>query len=385
MSVLYISAIAIAIAFCLAFVVLGKTIFAKLSLRFFTLYLCLEALNFGFEWLLVHPTSPYKAAWLGLLMASSFLMAPCVWLFALETNANQPPSLRRITPAQWMVIALGVALTLPLMGAAHSGNLLVDPMRSSQSWLQHIIHETMVAAVVLYLLQVPWYLKRCWQLFETRGRLNQFLFSDIQEPGLHALRCLMWVMAANWCLGLARTLKAMMFGPSPLWDLLFSLAEVSVTLWALYVIFQRCWHYSAGEQELVNSIAIDEVKSTQKYARSALDENARKRIAAKLHELFEREKVHRNSQLKLQDLSQCSGESPHYLSQVINENLGCTFYQLVNRYRIEEAAQLLKTAPEKTVLDIALEVGFNAKSTFNAAFKTQLGVTPSDYRKSNAQ
>lgn len=358
-------------------------LFAPLSLRFFTLYLCFETLSFGFEWLLVHPTAPYKAAWLALLMASSFLLAPCVWLFALETNTNSPPSLRRIGPTQWLVIALGALLTVPLFMVAHSGHLLVDPARPRNIGLGFIVHGCMLAAISLYLLQVPWYLRRCWQLFEQRGRLNQFIFSDIQEPALHALRSLLWVMAASWGLGLTRTLRAILFDPSAHWNLFFSTAEAAVILWALYAIFQRCWHYNSGEQELVNALTGVETKPSTKYAKSALDESARNRILAKLDTLFQQEKIYRNSQLKLQDLSEKTGESSHYLSQVINESKACTFYALVNHYRIAEAKQLLRAESNKTIMEIALEVGFNAKSTFNAAFKADEGVTPREYKEAS--
>jgi len=36
-----------------------------------------------------------------------------------------------------------------------------------------------------------------------------------------------------------------------------------------------------------------------------------------------------------------------------------------------------------SLLTIALEFGFNSKSSFNALFKQHTGLTPSDYRKSS--
>ena len=72
------SIITLAISFCLLFALLARHLFGRLSLSFFIVYLVLEACGFVFEWLLVHPESPYKALWLGLLMAFSFLMAPCL-------------------------------------------------------------------------------------------------------------------------------------------------------------------------------------------------------------------------------------------------------------------------------------------------------------------
>jgi AraC-like DNA-binding protein len=68
---------------------------------------------------------------------------------------------------------------------------------------------------------------------------------------------------------------------------------------------------------------------------------------------------------------------------VINENLGSNFYNLINKYRINEAQGLI-LSPEKSKLKleaIAYDVGFKSKSTFNEAFKRNTGLTPSQFRK----
>jgi len=83
--------------------------------------------------------------------------------------------------------------------------------------------------------------------------------------------------------------------------------------------------------------------------------------------------------LNLRSLSRLLNEKAHYVSQVINQDLGANFYELVNRTRIERAQRLLVEAPERTVLEIALSVGYNSKSTFNTAFRRQTGVTPTEY------
>jgi len=42
--------------------------------------------------------------------------------------------------------------------------------------------------------------------------------------------------------------------------------------------------------------------------------------------------------------------------------------------------QALLRQPERPVLEIAQQVGFNSKSTFNAAFRQHAGVTPTQFR-----
>ena len=71
--------------------------------------------------------------------------------------------------------------------------------------------------------------------------------------------------------------------------------------------------------------------------------------------------------------------SPSYVSQTLNERLGLNFFDFINQYRVE-AAKVALASTDQTVLDIAMQVGSNAKSSFYTAFKKVTGVTPSQYR-----
>lgn len=75
-----------------------------------------------------------------------------------------------------------------------------------------------------------------------------------------------------------------------------------------------------------------------------------------------------------------------YVSWVINEKFGMNFKQLLNRYRIEEAARRLRDTDGKyanyTIEAIAHSVGFNSQSSFIEAFKTIKKVTPSQFKAS---
>jgi len=64
----------------------------------------------------------------------------------------------------------------------------------------------------------------------------------------------------------------------------------------------------------------------------------------------------------------------------LNTGFGENFYAFVNRYRVEEAKQLLTTRVKAlSMLGIAYEAGFRSKTTFNNAFKKHTGLSPSQY------
>lgn len=102
----------------------------------------------------------------------------------------------------------------------------------------------------------------------------------------------------------------------------------------------------------------------------------------KLKDVMETEKPFLNSGFSLPDLAQRLGVSVHGLSQSINEGLGKNFFEMVAQYRVEEAKQMLKVQRNIKVEEIAEQVGYNSKSSFNTAFKKFTGMTPSEFRGS---
>ncbi|MBN8431004.1 helix-turn-helix transcriptional regulator [Microbulbifer salipaludis] len=90
-----------------------------------------------------------------------------------------------------------------------------------------------------------------------------------------------------------------------------------------------------------------------------------------------------NSNLRLEDLAHQVSLSSKLLSNLINREFGCNFFEYVNRYRLAEVKAALAD-PEQvdtSVLDLALRAGYNSKTTFNRLFKLDTGVTPSQFRK----
>ncbi|MEL6820723.1 MAG: helix-turn-helix domain-containing protein, partial [Calditrichota bacterium] len=108
-----------------------------------------------------------------------------------------------------------------------------------------------------------------------------------------------------------------------------------------------------------------------KYEKSALSEPRKQQMLDELQSYMQNRKPHLNPELTLAQLAEALNIQPKYLSQVINEKLGKNFFDFVNCYRIEEAKAKLVNPPDEkiTVLEVLYDVGFNSKSSFNAAFK----------------
>jgi AraC-like DNA-binding protein len=354
--------------------------------RYFLGYLIIEAAGFTFEWLLLHPNSPAKALWLGSLMALSFFVAPCLWLFAREITEDDVPAIRSLPARHFFLVAAGIALTLPLIQTAHSGPDFADPTYTPSAAHSLFIHTTMLACVVLFLCQAPYYLRACIRILAQHTDHAKALFSNIEDKSLNALRLLIFAVIAKWFVGLLRALYCLTLGKDTGWGLLFAALEVSVTVGALIFVIRQSTVFSVDERKLVRDLFDEPAEPPEaagaKYAKSSLDEPTRMRIQRKLHQAMTGLQRFRDSRLTLRGLCQELKENPHYVSQVINQTLRSNFYDFVNGHRIDSARRALKLEPHKTVLEIALEVGFNSKSTFNAAFRRHAGMTPTEYRQS---
>lgn len=118
------------------------------------------------------------------------------------------------------------------------------------------------------------------------------------------------------------------------------------------------------------------------YEKSGLTEARAEACMRALRRLMEEQQHFKQNQLTLQDLADELSISAHNLSEVINSQSGKNFYDFVNGYRAEEVMRRLRDpqSDHLTILAIAEESGFNAKSTFNAFFKKHTGLTPSQYR-----
>jgi len=82
--------------------------------------------------------------------------------------------------------------------------------------------------------------------------------------------------------------------------------------------------------------------------------------------------------LKLADIADRIGTNASVLSKVINAHFGLNFNDFINAKRCEAFMTRLHNGEhhQHTLLSLALDSGFNSKSTFNRAFKKQMGISP---------
>lgn len=105
----------------------------------------------------------------------------------------------------------------------------------------------------------------------------------------------------------------------------------------------------------------------------------------KITHLFEVEKVYKNPNLTLTDLAGLLNTNRNIISRAINQEFSMNFNDFVNEKRAEAVIEKLQKGEHAnhTLLAIALDCGFNSKTTFNRAFKKHTGTTPKQFITKN--
>ena len=358
---LYLVAVAVCV-FCTGL----TTRAARGPLKFFTAFLVIQSITFTCELLMAHPSTPLKALWLALLMSSSLLLAPCLWLAFQENLGGTRPKLRELSRTHGWVIVAGAACTLPLLFSAHLGTTFGNPLRATSVLYSRFVHTTMLMCIGIFVAQVPWYFVRCRRILMERVAVQTGRSSHWAELPLA-------IVLTTWALAILRTLDCAFIKWPPMFSLIVAVVSVSVTVAALYLLLRK---FSVPEVPVSGKV------ESASYSKSPLGTTQRARIRRKLESSFAQDSIYKRSDLTLRALSEALKESPHYVSQVISQDLGTSFYELVNGYRIGEAKRLLHESRDATVLAIAMNVGFNSKSAFHSAFRRCTGITPSEFRQS---
>lgn len=93
---------------------------------------------------------------------------------------------------------------------------------------------------------------------------------------------------------------------------------------------------------------------------------------------LEKERAYLKNDLSMNDMVEATGIPKHRISALLNNELGKSFYEIVNEYRTHEAIRLMNEGKHVsfTLTYIAEMAGFNSKATFNRIFKKITNRTP---------
>lgn len=85
------------------------------------------------------------------------------------------------------------------------------------------------------------------------------------------------------------------------------------------------------------------------------------------------------TEISIDDICKELNVNKCYFCSVFKKEIGLTFINYLNNYKIEKSKELLKN-PNMSLLDVSLSVGYNNQSYFSTVFKKITSKTPLEFR-----
>lgn len=199
-------------------------------------------------------------------------------------------------------------------------------------------------------------------------------FSTVEDKNLAGLKSLLlWLMVIilahllwTWING---------FGVQTLQNLINTLLLLSQMLFVLALVMEAI----ANGRHVPASLA--EKQESESNQHKIYNDAQLAQSAQLIEQVVYSRQLYLDPNLTLSKLAKVAGHPQKRISQALNQKLQQSFYDFINRARIEHAQQLIRTHPQFSLLDIAMQSGFNSKSVFNNAFRKISNTTPSGYKK----
>ncbi|MEX0662500.1 MAG: helix-turn-helix domain-containing protein [Balneolaceae bacterium] len=161
-------------------------------------------------------------------------------------------------------------------------------------------------------------------------------------------------------------------------DLIFYMLIIS---FIIFLGYSGIRHRNIFSDYTGSKIRIVGPKPVGEYERSGLKDEDASQFHHSLLELMKTDKPYLEPKLSLSALADELDLTVNHLSQVINQYEEKNFFDFINSYRVEEFKKraLDPVNSNFSILAIALDSGFNSKSSFNQVFKKFSGKTPSQF------
>jgi AraC-like DNA-binding protein len=147
------------------------------------------------------------------------------------------------------------------------------------------------------------------------------------------------------------------------------------------MLFDTITEHPNVEQAIAISILTPEVK---KVIKKNIKEEDVEPFLNQINAIVEQEKLYLNAGLTPALLAQRVGIPVYKLTLALNKGAGKNFNEYINFYRVKHAKSILVSADSArvTIYAVALDSGFSSEAPFYAAFKKNVGMSPSAYRNS---
>lgn len=348
--------------------------------RTMALWLGLVALDLAVKALyLAEPTAPMFRLF-RLVALFPFLYGTLFYLYVRALTTGRGLAWRDAVHAAGFLVTL--ALHLPMLLASASDNAGMFARWGNGNWP----HPLPGYDLLLFGWGLSYVAAALLRLHRYRRRMRQRR-ADADRLALRWVEVLALAQIVIWCIAVAHSLLRL---PGIDYFLIYGAVAASMCVLGYFSLAQvavpETAETSAGEAGAdgnADRTAGDDTTDAVAASGDAREDARFPDVEARLQRLMSEQALYREPALAIGQLARRSGYPEYLVSAVINRRLGSNFCDYVNQLRVEAVRERLADPDEaRSILEIAYDCGFTAKSTFNQAFKRQVGRTPSEYRRS---
>lgn len=315
-----------------------------------------------------------------LSIPANLLLAPSLWFYVRGLTSESELTIDKKDLLHFVPFLISVVLcTILLTTPVSVRSTIIGNADGPHTLLTNILTGALIGVMLTWSLQLVVYLTAILRrIIRYRGRLKD-LFASTEG------RELQWVV---WFIVIL-SLSMLIFIPDLIFGFPVELTFIPLTLDVVLFWFLAVWGlrqmpaFNLEDETRLRSQSKSfnsSIGRTEKYEKSALTDRDMHRISQKIQNSMSEDKLFLDSNLSLRVLSDHIRVQSNYVSQTLNAYIGESFFDFVNRCRIEYAKPLLESSKD-TVDNIAFDAGFNSRSSFYKAFKRETGLTPTAYKK----
>ena len=141
-------------------------------------------------------------------------------------------------------------------------------------------------------------------------------------------------------------------------------------------------YFSFIQPDVFNGTRIQKLVPFVKYQRTGLTKEQSVELKFQVLKLMQTEELYLDCDLRLEVLAKKLDLARHHTSQIINEHFDLSFFDFINKYRVEYAKKLLMEDLDLSITEVLYSSGFNNRDSFYKAFKKFVGLTPTKFRAS---
>lgn len=235
------------------------------------------------------------------------------------------------------------------------------------------------ATIVFFLTELSIYVVQATRMLKEHTRNLKLNFSYTEGS---TLRWMWWNIAFALLKALSVFLMMSVEGEATDVICVFVLIAEAV-LTTIWVLRQEDLYSDSDSKEKQDKKTFFDKEQTGSFE---LSSEKRQKLIKNLFELLNKDEIFKDPELNCEKVREMLATNRTYLSQIINREMDTTFYQLINTYRLNKSVEMMKNPiyQHMQLTNIAEICGFKSLGAFSTFFKQTYGMTPTEWRETQA-